>query len=97
MSTPIPQQQDLLKLKLRDTPSPYVSPLIAQLPDEHRPKPLPACASCPASMWRATTSRVECLCRTAGKISWDGRQEPTLFCDGREAAIARLKEEKALN
>ena len=91
MSTPQPQNQ--FKLKLRDTPSPYVSPLIAQLPHEHRPNPLPACASCPASMWRVTTSRIDCLCRSSGKISWDGRQEPTLFCDGLEAAIAKLEGE----
>lgn len=90
MSTPQSHNQ----FKLRDTPSPHVSPLIEQLPEEARPNPLPACASCPASMWRATTSRIDCLCRTAGKITWDGRQEPTLFCDGREAAIARLNGEK---
>ncbi|MEO9131300.1 MAG: hypothetical protein ABI240_08840 [Sphingomonas sp.] len=90
MTTTKPQDQ--FKLTLRDTPSPYISPLIEQLPVEHRPNPLPACASCPASMWRATTSRIECLCRNAQKISWDGRQEPTLFCDGREAAIAKLLE-----
>lgn len=95
MSTPQPQPQDQFKLKLRDTPSPHISPLIDQLPAEHRPDPLPACATCPASMWRATTSRIECLCRTAGKISWDGRQDPTLFCDGREAAIAKLEKERA--
>lgn len=80
-------------LKLRSTHSPYVSPLIAQLPEHKLPSPLPACATCPAAMWRATASRIDCLCRTAGKISWDGRQEPTLFCDGREAAIARLEAE----
>lgn len=89
MPTPLPP----LEFKLRDTPSPHISPLIEQLPDEAKPKPMPACATCPASMWRATTSRVECLCRSAGKISWDGRQEPTIFCDGREAAIARLNQD----
>lgn len=77
-------------LKLRESPSPYISPLIEQLPEDDRPDPQPACATCPASMWRVTPSKIECLCRTAGKISWDGRQEPTLFCDGREAAILRL-------
>lgn len=93
MSTPQPEDQ--FKLKLRDTPSPYLSSLVAQLPKGFIPDPQPACASCPASMWRATTKRIDCLCRTAGKISWDGKQEPTLFCDGREAAIARLNEEMA--
>lgn len=92
MSTPTPQAQR--EFKLRVTPSPHISPLIAQLPDEAKPDPAPACVDCPASMWRATASRIECLCRTAGKICWDGRQEPTLFCDGREAAIARVNAEK---
>ena len=79
-----------LRAQLRLTPSPFFSPLLAQLPREAWPKPLPACASCPASMWRATQDRIDCLCRTANRISWDERQKPTLFCDGREAAIARL-------
>ena len=78
---------------IKALPSPYVSPLLEGLPAEYRPDPLPACATCPASMWRMTQSRIECLCRTANRISWDRRQEPTLFCDGREIAIARLNAE----
>jgi len=90
---PSTQAQDEFRLKLNHSPSPYISPLIAQWPAERRPAPLPACATCPAAMWRATPNRIECLCRTASRISWDGRQEPTLFCDGREAAIARLSQD----
>lgn len=90
-STPAPQNQ--FKLKLSETPSPYLSPLFKQWPKEHWPQPIPACATCPASMWRVTNSRIDCLCRSAHKISWDGRQEPTLFCDGRESAIEKLKNE----
>jgi hypothetical protein len=41
-------------------------------------------------MWRETPTRIDCLCRSSLRLSWDGRQEPTLFSDGREAAIARL-------
>lgn len=80
-------------LTIKATPSPYSSPLLVSLPADFRPDPMPACGTCPAAMWRATRTRIECLCRTAGRISWDGRQEPTLFCDGREAAIARLADE----
>lgn len=93
MSTTNTQVQH--RLTLRETASPYASPLVAQLPAEHQPNPMPSCASCPASMWRATTGRIECLCRMTNKISWDARQEPTMFCDGREAALAKLDEEKA--
>lgn len=89
----MPDAKPLVTLKLTLTPSPYISPLLSRLPQEHRPDPLPACATCPAAMWRTTRTRIECLCRTANRISWDGRQDPTLFCDGREAAIARLEEE----
>lgn len=81
------------KLTIKSTPSPYSSPLLDCLSADMRPDPMPACGTCPAAMWRATRTRIECLCRTAGRISWEGRQEPTLFCDGREAAIARLTEE----
>jgi hypothetical protein len=49
-----------------------------------------AVVSCTASMWRVTPTRIKCLCRSLLRLSWDGRQEPTLFCGGREAAIARL-------
>ena len=82
-------------LKLRASASQHSSPLVAQLPPERRPIPEPACASCPASLWRLTPTRIECVCLKINRVSWDGRQEPTLFCDGREAAIARLAEEMA--
>lgn len=89
----MPDAKPVVTLKLTLTPSPHISPLLQRLPVENRPNPLPACATCPAAMWRATRTRIDCLCRTANRISWDGRQEATLFCDGREAAIARLEEE----
>jgi hypothetical protein len=76
--------------------SPYFSYLLTQVPEDLRPSPMPACATCPASLWRGMPDDFECICLTVGRTSWNDKMQanPTLFCDGRERAIARYVAEQ---
>ena len=74
-------------------PSPpflYFSPTLARLPKELWLKPLPACASCPASGWYTTTAELRCYCTGYGYTSWTRSTAAVTACDGRETALALL-------
>lgn len=75
------------------TPAVHTSPTLTKVKPDKRPGAEVACTTCPASMWRVTKSRLTCFCKDARLMSWDGRQDPTLYCDGREAALKRLADE----
>ena len=69
---------------MSDKPETYYSPTLSRLKREARPGVEVVCASCRASMWRVTKSRLTCFCKEARLISWDGKQDPTLACDNHD-------------
>lgn len=71
----------------------YISPILQGV-EKGGPDPLVACASCPASMWFATT-QLKCFCSRMHSIVWDGGQEPIVRCDGRELALMAIEQEQA--
>ncbi len=72
----------------------YMSPVLQIVPDERQPVPYPACATCPRSLWFTTLAALRCYCTVMGVTTWDGEELPVMNCDGREAALAQLKEEE---
>ena len=67
----------------------YISPVLAQLEQKHRPNPSPACETCPASVW-FITSRLKCFCSQMHLIVWEDAEPPIMQCDGRELALLKL-------
>jgi hypothetical protein len=68
------------------------SVVLAQLSDEHRPDPWPACATCPARDWYLTVKGLRCYCNEHRYVSWVSNDNPVLMCEARE----RLIEEDAV-
>lgn len=71
----------------------YISPILQRI-EKGGPDPSCACASCPASMWFATT-QLKAFCSRMHSIVWDGAQEPIVACDGRELALMAIEQEQA--
>ncbi len=74
-------------------PNAYISPTLSGLESTFRPKPSPACETCPASLWFATKPALKCYCTRMHAIVWDlGNEDvmPILECDGRELALQAL-------
>jgi hypothetical protein len=71
----------------------YISPILQRV-EKNGPDPSVACATCPASMWFATT-QLKCFCSRMHSIVWDGAQEPIVACDGRELALMAIEQEQA--
>ena len=66
-----------------------IGPTLEATALDDRPRPMPACATCPQAMWYRTPKRLRAFCRELRLITWqDDEQEPVLECDGREAALA---------
>lgn len=66
---------------MSNKPATYYSPTLARLKREAGADDEVVCASCRASMWPVTNSRLTRFCKEAWLISWDGKQDPTLACD----------------
>lgn len=77
--------------------SPHASPLLVALEPSDLPMPSPVCVDCPAALWYATPLGLRCYCNTFRMIAWgaeefDPNRDPVMACDGREQAIAALRE-----
>ena len=68
----------------------YISPVLQKLHEDSRPKPSPACATCPASLWFISNEQLQCFCTRMHLIVWNGVEKPVMKCDGRELAIVEL-------
>ncbi len=74
---------------------PYCSPVLAALAPEERPKPSPACETCPASMWFSNPNELRCFCTRMHLVVWERKSPPVLQCDGRELALLAMEAEAA--
>ncbi len=76
----------------------YISPVFQRLVSP-RPDPLPACATCPASMWYVSShpdgQQLRCFCSRLHVTTWDPSLEPILQCDGREVAMMAIEQERS--
>ena len=112
---PLPEQQpDALAELLGDQevkdhyhPAPVViekapPPLcvvLASIEDKHRPTTMPACATCPAAIWRkritvgADTPSIDCYCPIIHQFTYDGLQPVPLVmeCDAQLRELAALE------
>ena len=69
----------------------YTSPVLAKLHPDSQPKPWPACATCPASLWFSTSEpSLQCFCTRMHLIVFNGVDKPVMTCDGRELALVEL-------
>lgn len=79
-------------------PRMYSSPLLQGIEERFQPTPMPACGSCPLSLWFATQQALKCYCTRMHALVWETGSEsiqPVMDCDGRELAIAALLEKEA--
>lgn len=60
---------------MSNKPATYYSPTLARLKREAGADDEVVCASCRASMWPVTNSRLTRFCKEARLISWDGKQD----------------------
>jgi hypothetical protein len=56
-------------------------------------RPATACASCPSAIWHFQ-GEWRSFCNVMKFSSWQGKGSPITVCDGREASIARLEEQR---
>lgn len=56
-------------------------------------RPATACASCPSAIWHFQ-GEWRGFCNLMKFVSWQGKVSPVAVCDGREASIARLDEQR---
>ena len=64
-------------------------PTLMAADPEERPRPPPACATCPKAMWYRTAKHgLRAFCRELRLLSWQvGDDDPVTECDGREATL----------
>ena len=65
-------------------PAEYKSPTVAGLAPRRRPEPSPICATCPHSLWFASTEHLRCFCRLMHVVTWNSEEpsSPIAACDG---------------
>ena len=75
----------------------YLSPVIAGMAPDLRPEPLPACASCPVSVWmQMKSNQLSCFCSALHAATWrDHPKDYVVRCDAREQALAELQLKRA--
>lgn len=56
-------------------------------------RPATACASCPSAIWHFQ-GEWRSFCNLMKFSSWQGKGSPITVCDGREASIAKLEEQR---
>lgn len=81
---------------LASEPPIYFPPILQSINANQGPKPVPACATCPASLWYNSRSELNCYCsRMHRDVFGSGAKASPIFnCDGRELAIRALSESK---
>ena len=65
-------------------PAEYASPTVVRLEPGRRPKPSPICATCPHSLWFASTDHLRCFCRLMHIVTWNSEEPSSAIsaCDG---------------
>ena len=91
MTTPSTEKRP----QLLGSDTPYVSSVIARLSKRPEGAPHTLCAHCPAAMW-VEQAEPRCFCQAMKEITWTPKSAtPVTQCDGRETAVAELKEATA--
>ena len=70
--------------------SEFASMVVSALDETNQPNPLPACATCPESLWYITERGLSNYCGAMGAITWDRKSKPVMSCDGKAAAILEI-------
>ena len=69
--------------------APIISPILLAIPEDQRPKPVVACATCPNGSWSISEKlRLTCLCAARRYMAWTPTTDGLIMCDDREAALA---------
>lgn len=75
----------------------YISPVLKMLDPQSRPRPSPACETCPASLWFSLKDQLKCFCTRMHVLTWDTLADdppsPVLACDGRQLALMALADQ----
>ena len=65
-----------------------LSPTLASLPQERRPKEYTVCQDCPLAMWHHSNNETKCYCRMMHIIIWTEQQASVMKeCDGRHISV----------
>jgi len=60
-----------------------VSPTLAELPENRRPRVRTVCETCPNSVWFASPAEVKCYCRVMFLVTWSTQEQNQITsCDG---------------
>jgi hypothetical protein len=62
---------------------PSISPTLARLAADRRPKAKTACEACPNSVWFTSPNEVKCYCRVMFLVTWCNKEPNQITaCDG---------------